>query len=116
MWRLRPLLYPVLLLLAGGWLYYDNFIAPNPNLRFPKAEAAAFIFLAIGAVALPFAIYRAVRPKLVAVGMEATVLANDAAVSGVIVAVNGGSCTLRTANGDIDVARGDLVIAKPAAG
>ena len=115
MWRFRPLLYPVLLLLIGGWMVYDNFLAPNPRWRFPKAEAAAILFTSLGAIVLPFALYRVARPLPVVVGsLVAFADEEKLIVRGSIVSVDGGTCVVRTAKGDYTVDRTDLVLAKSA--
>jgi hypothetical protein len=111
MWRLRPLLWPALMLLLGGWSVYDNFIAPNPMWRYPKAEAAAILFTVIGVLWLPFGIYRVMRPLPVAVGTVVAFTDHDKnMVSGTIVSVNGGACVVRTPRGDYTLDRTDLVI------
>ncbi|MFO0593619.1 MAG: hypothetical protein U0441_39120 [Polyangiaceae bacterium] len=103
--RLKPLAWPLVLLVISFGLIYTCYIDPDPEWRYPKAEAAGPIFAVIGVPWLLFSLYRAAFPYKLAVGTRVMFMNGKEAVLGFITQMEGDSIAVKTEHGSFTMNR-----------
>lgn len=105
--RLRPVLLPLGLLACALFMFWINSLG---KWHSNKAEGAAFLFLIISVIWLPFGVYRVIKPLPIAVGVDVVImLGENAAIAGTVVKMEGEQCTVRTVQGEYTVNRYAIV-------
>ena len=102
----RFFLPPIFVLAASTWLIYDHWIAPDPQWRFPKAEAAGPLLLLVGVGALVYSVLAFIRTsRPITPGMSVMFDGASGPLVGSVVTVDASSLVVRTTNGDFRIER-----------
>ncbi|MCU0675669.1 MAG: hypothetical protein MUE69_23115 [Myxococcota bacterium] len=99
----RRFAFPLALILLGGFLHL--YTQSLTTMRFPKAEAAAYLFLGIGLLSLPVAVFQQLTYVKPIVGCHVEFWGPDGKtkLSGPIVARDGDRYSVETSAGKFTV-------------